>query len=44
MAKNQISFHVEKRKVKRPRIHSKTRSSSLKSSKNYKKIYRGQGR
>lgn len=31
-------------KVSRPGVHSKTKTSKLKSSKNYKKGYRGQGR
>lgn len=31
-------------KKKRPGVHSKNNSSKLKSSKNYKKPYRGQGR
>jgi hypothetical protein len=35
--------HV-KSKVSRPGVHAKTKSSSLKSSKKYKKGYRGQGR
>ena len=35
---------VEKPKVKRPGIHSKAKTSGLKSSKNYKKLYRGQGK
>jgi hypothetical protein len=35
---------VEKPKVKRPGIHSKAKTSALKSSKNYKKLYRGQGK
>lgn len=38
---------VEKRvkiKVSRPGVHAKSQTSSLKSSKNYKKLYRGQGR
>jgi len=30
--------------IKRPGVHSKSQTSSLKSSKNYKKLYRGQGR
>ena len=30
-------------KKKRPNIHSKKRSSQVKASKNYKKLYRGQG-
>lgn len=35
-----------KRKVKvaRPGVHSKKKTSNLKSSKNYKKRYRGQGK
>ena len=39
-------FSIKKdiHKVSRPGIHSKTRTSNLKSSKNYKKKYRGQGR
>lgn len=35
---------VEKAKVARPGVHSKTKTSSLKSSKNYRKLYKGQGR
>ena len=35
---------VEKPKVSRPGIHSKSKTSKLKSSKNYKKSYTGQGR
>lgn len=38
---------VEKRvkiKVSRPGIHAKSKTSKLKSSKNYKKLYRGQGK
>ena len=35
---------IAKPKVKRPGVHSKANTSSLKSSKNYKKLYRGQGR
>ena len=31
-------------KVSRPGVHSKTKTSKLKSSKNYKKAYRAQGR
>ena len=31
-------------KVSRPGIHAKSKTSSLKSSKNYKKLYRGQGK
>jgi len=35
---------IEKPKVSRKGIHSKKKSSKLKTSKNYKKRYRGQGR
>lgn len=31
-------------KVSRPGVHAKSKSSSLKSSKNYKKTYKGQGK
>ena len=31
-------------KVSRPGVHAKTKSSKLKASKNYKKLYRGQGK
>lgn len=30
--------------ISRPGVHSKAKSSNLKTSKNYKKLYRGQGR
>ena len=30
-------------KVSRPNVHSKAQTSKLKSSKNYKKLYNGQG-
>ena len=36
--------HIYKPKVKRPGVIAKTKTSNLKSSKNYKKTYRGQGR
>jgi ribosomal protein L21 len=44
MAKLQVSNYKVKAKVKRKGIHAKTKFSKLKSSKNYKKTYRGQGR
>lgn len=31
-------------KISRPGVHAKTKISKLKSSKNYKKLYRGQGK
>ncbi len=42
-ASNTATFK-EKAKVSRPGVHAKTKSSSLKQSKNYKKTYRGQGK
>ena len=38
-----VSSKRDKSKFSRPGIHAKTKSSKLKSSKNYKKISRGQG-
>lgn len=39
-----LSVRMEKPKVRRPGVHSKCKSSKLKSSKNYRKAYRGQGK
>ena len=38
------SIKLDKKKVSRPGIHSKSKTSGLKESKNYKKSYKGQGR
>ena len=38
------STFLSKPKVKRPNVHAKTKASKLKSSKNYKKLYTGQGK
>ena len=38
------SIHKKQGKANRKGIHAKTRASKLKSSKNYVKRYRGQGR
>jgi hypothetical protein len=38
------STKLEKRKISRPGVHSKTKTSKNKRSKNYSKSYRGQGR
>ena len=38
------SVKLETSKVSRPGIHSKTKTSKLKQSKNYKKSYKGQGK
>jgi hypothetical protein len=39
-----ISSFQERSDVSRPGVHAKTKTSSLKTSKLYKKAYRGQGR
>ena len=44
MAKQQIITYKEKPPVNRPGVHAKTKTSVLKTSKNYRKLYRGQGR
>lgn len=45
MAKVTSSFNFIKQNTrKRPGVHAKSKTSRLKSSKNYKKTYRGQGR
>jgi hypothetical protein len=47
MAKAKSTQATEKKvkiKVSRPGVHSKTKTSKLKSSKNYKKLNRGQGK
>ena len=45
MAKiKELTTTLTKTKVSRPGIHAKTKTSQLKSSKKYKKIYRGQGK
>jgi len=48
MAKTKSSSSVSvkkiRKKVTRPGVHSKTQSSKIKTSKNYKKPYKGQGR
>lgn len=41
--KKKSQFESKKR-IKRPGVHSKSGSSRLKSSKNYKKPYNGQGK
>jgi hypothetical protein len=40
----QSSVKLEKTKVSRPGVHAKSKTSKLKSSKSYKKLYKGQGR
>lgn len=35
---------IEKQKVRRKGVHAKSKTSRSKSSKNYKKLYKGQGK
>ena len=44
MARLYLTDTIESPNKKRPGVHAKSKSSGLKSSKNYKKKYRGQGR
>ena len=45
MAKNgMMSILLERKKVRRRGVHAKTKTSKVKSSKYYKKAYRGQGK
>ena len=44
MAKLTLSLYQKKATVKRKGVHSKCKTSNIKSSKLYKKKYRGQGR
>ena len=45
MAKiKEMTNKIEKKTVSRPGVHAKTKVSKLKNSKNYKKMYRGQGK
>ena len=46
MAKAKMNFVVFKKKpkVRRPGVHAKTKTSKSKTSRNYKKPYRGQGK
>ena len=38
-----VTSYIAKPKRKRPGIHAKSKTSKLKNSKNYKKLYIGQG-
>jgi hypothetical protein len=44
MARNISFVRLAKTKKRRPGVHAKTKASKVKSSKNYLKKYRGQGR
>ena len=39
-----VGNYIDKPKRKRPGIHAKSKTSKLKTSRNYKKLYRGQGK
>ena len=41
---SQSSAKLVKKNIRRPGIHAKSKTSTLKSSKNYTKKYRGQGK
>ena len=42
--KGMMSILQERKKIRRKGIHAKTKTSKVKSSKYYKKAYRGQGK
>ncbi len=44
MARVISNNYTIKKKVKRPNVHAKSKTSKLKTSKNYVKKYKGQGR
>jgi len=44
MAKLYTVSTLKTSKVRRPGVHAKTKTSNVKSSKNYKKKYKGQGK
>lgn len=44
MAKNNATQKEEKPRIKRKGVHAKSKNSSNKRSKNYRKAYKGQGR
>jgi hypothetical protein len=44
MARRVVYTYIRKPKKRRPGVHAKTKTSNVKSSKHYKKKYRGQGR
>jgi hypothetical protein len=41
---NSTAIKIEKTKISRPGVHAKCKTSKLKSSKNYRKLNRGQGK
>lgn len=43
MAKQTLAIKHTIKDISRPGVHAKTKTSKLKTSKNYKKLYKGQG-
>jgi len=43
MSKIKLSTHKKRSSKKRPGVHAKSKTSKIKGSKNYKKLYRSQG-
>ena len=41
---NTVSSYIKKPKVRRPGVHAKSKMSKIKTSKNYVKAYRAQGK
>ena len=39
-----VAVNIERKRVSRKGVHAKSKTSQLKSSKNYKKLNRGQGK
>ena len=39
-----LGNYLKKSKVRRPGVHAKSKTSKIKGSKNYVKVYRGQGK
>jgi hypothetical protein len=44
MAAKSKFIKVKPKRIKRPGVHAKSKTSHLKQSRNYKKAYRGQGK
>jgi hypothetical protein len=42
--KTEVTKTVARKMIKRPGVHAKTKTSGLKTSRNYRKLYKGQGR
>lgn len=44
MARRVLTVYLEKKRVRRPGCHAKSKTSNHKTSRHYRKKYRGQGR